>query len=425
MRRVVVGLVAGLGFTVGCAHSPPVAPVRQTHIQMDPMVFQAKSGTPSDPAPTVELVDAAQYFERAGAAYGEKQWVDAVRLYDEGLARFPGSRYLVPSLYNSGLALEATGDLAGAVGRYRRLLGETSASTSDLLDAQFRLAGTLGKLKNWPGAVAEYAAILKRTGPCPSSETCELTVSDRVQALAQKGVAQFEMKDLPASERTLREVQVLYLKYAAEERLDTDFYLAMGAYYLGEIAHSQYRSLPVREKQLVEDLEQKGRQLLVAQRRYLDAMRVNNSEWATAAGYQIARLYHELYDDLVGAPIPSQLPPEAKEIYREEVKVRVKTLLQKAASIHERNVVMGERVGAKNEWVAKSNQEMAQLRQFLAGPTPLPQPSAAPAETGPDPPINPTSNPTTNPTTNPTINLPVAPDKRQLRPNDLVRSPVL
>ena len=398
MQRVFGALVVCLS---GCAHVQVQPPLRQVHIQMDPMVFEAKAGPGT---PSVELVDAAQYFEQAGAAFGDKQWVDAVRLYDEGLRRFPGSRYVVPSLYNSGLGLEANGDLHGAVERYRRLLAETTASTSDLLDAQFRLAATLGKLKNWPGAVAEYAAILKRTGPCPPSATlvCELSISDRIQALVQRGVAQFEMKDLPASERTLREAQALYQKHAAEERLDTDFYLGMGAYYLGEIAHLQYRQLPVRlpEKQLVEDLEQKGRQLLVAQRRYLDAMRVNNVEWATAAGYQIARLYRELYEDLVGAPIPPQLSAEAKEVYREEVKARVKTLLQKAASIHERNVMMGERVGAKNEWVARSNQEMAQLRDLLS---PAPAPAA------------PSSEPAAVP------ELPTPP----LRPNDLVRPPVL
>src|SRR5262249_52376319 len=145
------------------------------------------------------------------------------------------------------------------------------------------------------------------------------------------------------------------------ERLDTDFFVAMGAYYFGRIAHEQYRLLPVRlpEKQMAEDLENKARLLLMAQARYLDAMRVNNLDWATAAGYQIGSLYHELYDDLVNAPVPPRLDSEGRDVYLEQVRERVKTLLQKAVAIHEKNLLMAERNGVNNEWVKRSNEEMA------------------------------------------------------------------
>src|SRR6202008_4359900 len=108
---------------------------------------------------------------------------------------------------------------------------------------------------------------------------------------------------------------------------------------------------------LARDLEAKARMLLVAQSRFLDAMRVDNVEWATAAGFQIGTLYREFYDDLVGAPVPAQLQGEAREVYLDEVKRQVHTLLQRAISIHEKNLLMAERLGEQNDWVRRSNEQ--------------------------------------------------------------------
>jgi hypothetical protein len=204
--------------------------------------------------------------------------------------------------------------------------------------------------------------------------------------MARRGLMQFEQRDLIAAEHGFREQLAYYHAHEAEERLDNDFFVGMSAYYLGEIAHEQYRALPLRlpEKQLGRDLEAKARMVLTAQQRFIDAMRVQNPEWATAAGFQIGSLYRELYDDIVGAPVPPALAGEAREIYLDEVRKQVKTLLQKAVAVHEKNVLMAERLGEHNGWVQRSNEQMEQLRRLL---TPGPLPAATPAEPSAAPPL--------------------------------------
>lgn len=363
MRPLLVALVC----LAACAHKP-----RTVHIQMDPVTFTAR------PTGEVELVDAGTLFEQAGAAFRDQRFSDAATLFDRLAADYPDSRYVAPSLYNAGLSLEGQGDLPAAAERYRRLIAR-APDTTDALDACFRLGAVYVKLENHAAAASLYAEIVARK---------DATLSDRVEALARRGEAQFRMKDLVAAERTLREQRRLVTDHATEERLDTDFFVGMGAYYLGQIAHEQYRLLPVRlpEKQLEQDLEAKARMLLVAQGRYLDTIRVKDAEWATAAGYQIATLYREFYDDLVGAPVPPQLTGEAREVYLEELRKQVKNLLHKAVAIHERNVLMAERIGAQNDWVRKSNEQMEQLRRLLApGPTPPSAPAPAPPPAPPLP----------------------------------------
>jgi TolA-binding protein len=353
----------------GCAHSRGGA--REEHVTMEPIVFEAHHSTGK-----VELVDAAGLFERAGAAFQEKQFAEAAALYDELVARFPDSRYATPALYNAGLSLENRSDLAGAAERYRKMIARGGA-TSDLLDALFRLGGVYETQKNWAAAAENYSQVLDRK---------DLTNSDRAEAMARRGVAQFNLKDLGAAERTLRDALAFVRARETEERLDTDYFVGMAAFYVGEIAHEQYRALPIRlpEKQLERDLEAKARMLLQAQARYVDAMRVNNAEWATAAGFEIASLYREFYDDLVGAPVPPQLDGEAREVYLDELKKQVRTLLQKAISVHEKNVLMAERVGVKNDWVRRSNEQMDELRKLLV-PGPTAPPSTPPPAVEPPP----------------------------------------
>ena len=343
---------------------------------MEPMVFQARSGG------AVEMVDAASLFERAGAAYGEKELDVALATFDRIVREYPDSRYVVPALYNAGLCLEGQGDLTGAAARYKQITVE-HADAHDALDASFRLGFVYSEAHNFAAAGDTYAQILTRK---------DLTLGDRLEAMARRGVAQFSQKDVIAAERSFREELAYYHAHQSEERLDSDFFLGMSAYYLGECAHEQYRALPVRlpEKQLTRDLEAKARLLLVAQSRFIDAMRVNNPEWATAAGFQIGSLYREFYDDLVGAPVPPALKGEARDVYLDEVKKQVRTLLQKAISIHEKNILMAERVGEKNDWVRRSNEQMEQLKKLLVpGPVAPAEPDSATPPAAPQKPALP------------------------------------
>ena len=359
MTRVMAASI----FVAGCAHQ------KAQQVQMDPIVFAAQPGG------GVSTIDPEALFAEAGAAYQDKRYKEAVEIWDRMVSDFGESRYLNACLYNAGLALEAAGDLDQAAAHYRKLIArpcapEKSGQCNDVIDGLYRLGSVYVQQQNWAASAELWKQILQRK---------DLTLSDRVEALARRAEAQFNLRDLGAAERTIREQQDLLKANAEVERLDNDFFVGMSAYYFGRIAHEQYRLLPVRlpEKQMQQDLEDKARMLLLAQARYLEAMRVNNVDWATASGYQIGSLYHELYNDLVNAPVPPQLSGEAKDVYLEQVRDRVKTLLQKAVQIHEKNLLMAERNGIDNEWVKRSNEEMAALKRLL-----VPGSTLAPADKG-------------------------------------------
>jgi len=376
--------------------TPANAPV--TEYEMEPMKIQAVK----DPAGGVhiESFDANELFERASAALSEKRFDDAIRDYDRLLKEFADSRYAKAALYNSGLAYQGKKDWNGSIAQFKVLI-DKYGETSDAKDALFQVGASYAELGNWPTSAEVFAQILERK---------DLTADDKIEALGRRGFAQFQLRDLDTAERTFKSALAFFQQIETEERLETDFYLGLCKYHLGEIPHERFRAAPLRlpEKQMGIDLEEKAHLLLVAQRQYIDTVKLGNAQWASASGYQIASLYEEFYEALIHAPVPPELlgkaNDEKREIYYEQLRKRIRILLEKSLRYHEQTLQMVERLGVQNEWRDKSKLAYAKLQRLLdpsykvefadpsapaaappAGP-PLPEaPAARPTGSSPDP----------------------------------------
>lgn len=368
-------LVLALVSPCGCATVPKTsmkpataaAPVEQ--VEMEPLTI---SVTGQGAERHVESYDAASLFEDAGSALQAERWADAAAGYDRIVKEFPGSRYVRPALYNAGLALEGLRDFAAAAERYRRL-ADLSGDARDTLDALFRLGACEAELGNWATSAEAFGRLLQHA---------DLSTEDHLEALARRGLAQYNMKD-PAAERTFRETVALYKSSSEYERIDDTFYVALAQFYLGELAHDRFRLLPIRlpERQMKQDVEAKVEALLVAQERYVDVGRIKNVPWATAACYQMATLYKELYDALMDAPVPP-MNDEMRAVYFEELHKQIEPLLRRAIHMQELTQRVAESNGVDNEWVHKSNEQLARLRALVMSPATSPA-SATPAPMGP------------------------------------------
>jgi hypothetical protein len=254
-------------------------------------------------------------------------------------------------------------------------------------------------MENWPTSAEVFALILQRK---------DLNADDKIEALGRRGFAQFKLKDLDAAERTFKSAVAYFEQIALQDRLQTDFYLGLCRYHLGEIPHERFRAAPLRlpEKQMRVDMDEKARLLLFAQRMYIDAIKMGNPQWASASGYQVASLYEEFYDAFLRAPVPPELlgagNEEKREIYFEELRKNVRILLEKSLRWNEQNLLMMERLGVQNEWRDKTKLAYAKVQRLLdpsapmdappdptaatpaAVPPPLPQPPGARPDVGPD-----------------------------------------
>lgn len=374
------GLRSGLAASPASPGSPAV-----TTYEMEPIKITAVPG--ADGRFEVEAYDAAELFEQASKALSEKRFDDAIAAYDRLLREFQDDRYTRAGIYNAGLALQGKKDWQGALRRFQTL-AEKYPDSSDAKDALFQEGATHAELHNWPASVQVFARLLERR---------DLTADDRLEAMARRGFAQFQLRDMDTAERTFQSAVSYFHQIEAEERLETDFYLALAHFHLGEVNHERFRAVPLRlpERQMETDLDEKARLLLVSQRQYIDTIKLGNAEWAAASGFQIGSLYEELYDAFVKAPVPPELlasnadAQEKLEIYNAELRKKIRVLLEKSVRTHEANLLMMERMGVKSEWRDKSKLAFAKL-QTLLDPNSLPgavRDPAAGAPTAAPPPL--------------------------------------
>jgi TolA-binding protein len=351
--------------------------------EMDPIRIDANKG----PAGMqIEAYDAPELFEQAGGALSDKRFDAAAKLYTKLLKGFPDSAYSRASLYNMGLAYIGSGSWDAAIDAFKALIDKYPTHT-DAKDGLFQLGACYAEKKNWPASAEVFARILERS---------DLSADDRIEALARRGFAQFNLDDLDTSDKTFRSVLSYRHKIENEERLATDFYLAFSQYHLAQIAHKRFQAVELRlpEAQMDKDLDAKASLLLQAQRAYIETIKYGNPAWASAAGFQVGSLYEELYDAFVRAPIPPELRGEAREVYQEELFKKIRILLEKSMRWQRENLLMIERLGVNTDWAEKSKLAYAKLVKLLepkipGSPSDAQTPAAIPGKTPVPPPAPP------------------------------------
>jgi tetratricopeptide (TPR) repeat protein len=359
------------GATFGCAsvrsqQAPPArAPAGVTHYEMDPMVLEA---TPGPTGIQIDSFDAQELFEQGGASLSQNRFDDAIRLYDRLLEKFPSSVYARPAFYNRGLAHRDKKDWPRAIESFRAL-AEKWPDHADAKDALFQLGACYAEMENWPTSGEIFARLLDRK---------DLTADDRIEAIARRAFAQLKVGDLDTAEKTFRSVLAYRAQIAQEERLATDFYLAFSQYNLGQITHERFRRVPIRlpEGQMDQDIEEKASLLLKAQRSYIETIKFGNPRWASAAGFQVGSLYEELYDAFMSAPIPPDLEEDARKAYQEELRKKIRVLLEKSLRWYRENLLMVERLGVDTDWAEKTKLAYSKLLRLLDPAAPDISPSA-------------------------------------------------
>jgi tetratricopeptide (TPR) repeat protein len=382
--------LVALGYAAACASTGQQNKAGQpgseqaVHLDMDPIKIEATSDADGI---HIDAYDAPELFEHAGKALSESRFDDAAKLYSKLLKNFPESPYARPALYNLGLTQIGKKEWAAAIDSFKGLI-EKYPSHLDAKDSLFQLGACYAEQNNWPASAEVFARVLERS---------DLNADDRIEAIARRGFAQFNLNDLDTAEKTFHAAMLYKQKIESEERLSTDFYLAFSQYHLGQILHLRFRKAALRlpEAQLDKDLEEKAHLLLTAQRAYIDTIKFGNPAWASAAGFQVGSLYEELFDAFMNVPVPEQLDAEARTIYQEELHKKIRILLEKSLRWQRENLLMIERLGVTTDWAEKSKLAYAKILRLLDPKLPgvkeeIPagrQPATSPGPAAPPPPV--------------------------------------
>jgi hypothetical protein len=324
-------------------------------IDLDPIRIEVV-GRDDGGAPNLEAFDAGSLLDDGNEAMAEERYDDAILRYEKLLAVFADSHLAPAAIYNIGLAYEAKGEHVAAISQYQ-ILAKKREVGRDSIDAHLRIGSVFAEIQRWGDARRALQEFLRRS---------DLTHSDTVEAMARLGYVAVEQKDYAAAEAVLRDAIAYYEKLTGP--LDKNYFIAMSYYYLAQIPHRQFRAIPMRlpDAQLKKDLDAKAELVLLAYDRYIDALKIQNVYWATAAGYQLSQIYKEFWDDIVLAPTPKQLSEEAAKYYVQEVHEGVLIFLEKALAGHNKNLELAEAYKTSTSWSEASRARSAEIAAILA-----------------------------------------------------------
>jgi tetratricopeptide (TPR) repeat protein len=366
-RWVLVGAVGLMGCrTTGTAGREGVAGGRPRHeIEFDPVTVTADL--------ELEKLNDEELFAGGTSAFAAGDFKQAARYFGRLVDFHPQSSHRRAALYNAGLAHQRLNEWEDAYHRFVEL-SDPEQGKDDALDAAFRVAETLYHLERFDEAAALLSKVADRK---------DISVSRRLEARVQQGICELEAEHPDQAEATLRKALSEYEALPDKDEVD-DYYPAQAHFFVGEIYRLHYEAVKLDAAKgadkLAEDLNYKAELLLSAQGHYLRSIRIGNGHWATASGAQIGAMYENLYEHMVNSPAPPELNAEEAQVYRQELRKKVRVLLTKSINIYERTLEAAERIGSQNAFVERTRESLRKVKELLLADADGEQDSSPPPE---------------------------------------------
>ena len=318
-----------------------------------------------------------ELFAAGSSAFAANDPARAAVCFERLVTAFPESPHRTRARFNAGLARERMESWDAARQHFSEVADPLGKG--DALDAAFHQAEALYHLDRFPEAATLLGRIAARA---------DLPVARRIGAQVQQGICQVDAGDLDEGEKTLR-LALASAKASADTGEPADEYItAQAQFFLGEIYRLHCEGVTFdpdgKADQLSQTLEYKAELLLSAQGHYLRAIKIGNGYWATAAGERIGNLYEVLHRQMIDSPTPKELNAEEAEVYRQELRRRIKILLTKAIGVYETTVATAERIGTGGPFVDRARASLERMKQLLLAEADVPdEPPPPPAATKP------------------------------------------
>ncbi|MFO7566224.1 MAG: tetratricopeptide repeat protein [Enhygromyxa sp.] len=312
--------------------------------------------------------DPERWLAEAEAALAREQSAKAATLF---------ARFLAGSLVDGGepnpehasayrglaRAHEQLGDFEAAIRAYDGFL----ARFPDDPDAARMLArrgACEAEINLWERSADSYAAVLERGGEA-------LIPSQRVEALARRGYALFQLDRFAEADAAFAEADAIFEAATAEgqERFSDTYFVGLARFYRAAIIHVEFRAAPIRlpEAQMAKDFERKLELLDRAQDAYNHVIRARHIYWVSAAGYQLGSMFEEFYDAVMHAPVPDWLDEAQRRVYYQELEEQLRPVIDKAVWVFEKNLETARKFGYESEFIERTEAQLAQLQAIMLG----------------------------------------------------------
>ena len=325
-------------------------------VQLDPLHLE---GVTLDGGTEAVVLEPESLFQAGGEAFERGEYQRAFAYYRLLIERFPESPWAGPGQFNAGLSLERLQRWEEALAYFSSAV-EGLTDPAEIHDIRLHVATCLEQRQRWDDLVALWDLCLDARGDA-------LDPLEQIEVFARRGWAQRERGHLALAERDFKAAFAVHRTHLSSPGMDRNAHITMARFQVGEIYRELFEDIRFQlpMEQMKRDLEDKSNLFLKAQAAYLRAIRHSHPSWSPQAGFRLGALYETLYEHMMAADIPAELPDEQVSEYFKVLRDRIRPLIEQAVDIFERNIHLTERLGGDDEWLRRSRASLSRLRQVL------------------------------------------------------------
>ena len=333
--------------TVACSARPATPPSPPTNIEMSGVVIRSKG----------PILSAEELFEEGVGAFQGQRFKLCEQRLSTYLKYFQDDIYTHSAHYNLGLCLEFQRKHIKAAEQFRAYR-DLSEQESERLDGAVRLGYNLIFSNQAIEAENLYTQLLLQY-PLKGFDRAECHLRRSMARLSQKKYAEAD-RDLSSAMSHIS--GAIGSNYKGNEAL-AEVHFQRGEVYRRHMGEIQLK-MPLYEiKRSIADKTRFFRKSLYA---FVEAIKVNHTYWAIAAGHQLGVLHEDIYEDLLNAEYPSNFDDETLAYYFFELDKKLAPLISESIVIYEKTITISATQGAENTWVHSTQNSIKRLRALEA-----------------------------------------------------------
>lgn len=373
-RASIIAVLLSASLASACARNQPT-----TAAPRDGAADDRGGVEPGDASPPDTTIDPARWLAEADAALEREQPAKAATLF----ARFLGhvtefGPDAARAYHGLARAHEQLGDFEAAIRAYDGFLNHFP-DDPDAARTLARRGACEAEMNLWERSAESYAKVLELGGD-------DLIPSQRVEALARRGYALYQLGSFAEADALFAEADALFETATrdGQERFSDTYFVGLARFYRAAIIHLEFRAAPIRlpEAQMAKDFERKLELLSEAQDAYNHVIRARHIYWVSAAGFQLGSMFEEFYDAVMHAPVPDWLDEQQRRTYYVELEEQLRPVIDKAVWVFEKNLETARKFGYESEFIERTEAQLASLQAILLarGEPGAPVPRLAPPD---------------------------------------------
>lgn len=278
-----------------------------------------------------DLRDPEFHWEQAAKFFADRDYHWALKHFTYVATYFPDDPHFLEANDYAGHIYFRFALFEDAAHHYEIAARETPAEDRDKL------------VQRWLNAVAtleeigEHTKIARILRDHLMPVVSQLTPDLHVEVLMRLGVALFHSNEMAEAQKVLLPAVKRFRVLRRQGRLRNSYYGAQGSFYLAELLRQRFQLIPLEmpEYVLVKNVRDKNRLLARCQSLYMKTMMYGHLKWATAAAFQMAKMFEDAYQQFVNAPLPPGIEEKDEPLFRCMTRDQLGGMIKQARETYE------------------------------------------------------------------------------------------